>query len=538
VEESNDTLPEQTFAKKLRRTTYSPVISLGLLVFALVALAGYLLHEMRWVDHTNRVIERAIYAEKLLLDLQSATRGYFLTKNPILLERYRETRDELPKALRELRDLVSDNPSQSARADYIMGDVHDWLVWVNQTLTTSVASPNAKPATTEVMSGNNRFDHIHDDFATFLGKEYAMRDARAHRATRAAWWSLGIAAALTAIVAAIQCTGMRRRLMAIKETYRTALKQAKERRHRIEELLLELDDELKAVGEIQRSLLPIELPKVHGLDIAASYQTSRRAGGDYYDFFLLPPTSTADDRHRLGILIADVSGHGTAAAVLMAVTHSIAHGFEQPDRPPSDLLDFVNRRLCEGYTNNHSAFVTAFYAIYDPANRQLTYSSAGHNPPRLRAAGSHQLTALDQAQGLPLGVMCESRYDSATLTLAKGDTLVLYTDGITEARDAAGEFLNVEGLDAAILKAKPEANDVMMSAMSAVQEMTGDTVADDRTLLVIRGVADTQKQMDEAPKQALVVESAGADPRAVAKGLVPGARAAEVLSDSAATPAV
>ena len=359
----------------------------------MACLVGYLLYTMRWVDHTNQVIQRALFSEKLLLDLQSATRGYYLTGNISMLERYRDTRDDLPEALRTLRELVTDNASQSARVDALTGDVHAWLTWVDQTLKSSAPRGGVRPATTEVVAGKNSFDHIVADLSVITGDEYAMRDQRSLKATRATHWSLAIAAALTALVAAVQCTALRRQLGAITFTYRTALRQAKERRERVEELLRELDSELKAVGEIQRSLLPIELPAVHGLDIAASYQTSHRAGGDYYDFFLLPPTRLNDHRHRFGILIADVSGHGTPAAVLMAVTHSIAHGFEQPDRPPADLLAFVNRRLCDGYTTNNTAFVTAFYAIYDSATRQLTYSSAGHNPPRLRLNGGRYFYA-------------------------------------------------------------------------------------------------------------------------------------------------
>src|SRR5262249_29239782 len=95
-----------------------------------------------------------------------------------------------------------------------------------------------------------------------------------------------------------------------------------------------VDQELKIVGDIQRSLLPIRLPPIPTLDMAVSYQTSERAGGDYYDFFPLP-------EGKWGILIADVSGHGTPAAVLMAITHSIAHVFPGDPCPPAHLLNHL-----------------------------------------------------------------------------------------------------------------------------------------------------------------------------------------------------
>ena len=139
----------------------------------------------------------------------------------------------------------------------------------------------------------------------------------------------------------------------------------------------QVDREMQTVADLQRSLLPDPLPKIPTMALAAHYQTSHRAGGDYYDFFCLPGG-------QWGILIADVSGHGTAAAVLMAVTHSIAHTYPGPPEPPGELLSHVNRVLAERYTGNTGAFVTAFYGIYDPATRTISYSSAGHPPPRLK----------------------------------------------------------------------------------------------------------------------------------------------------------
>src|SRR5690606_22631128 len=107
---------------------------------------------------------------------------------------------------------------------------------------------------------------------------------------------------------------------------------------RLEETYTAVDRELQAVANIQRSLLPSELPKISTMRLAAHYQTSRRAGGDYYDFFPL-----ADN--RWGILIADVSGHGTPAAVMMAITHVIAHTQPGQATPPSRMLNFLNDQL-------------------------------------------------------------------------------------------------------------------------------------------------------------------------------------------------
>jgi sigma-B regulation protein RsbU (phosphoserine phosphatase) len=157
-----------------------------------------------------------------------------------------------------------------------------------------------------------------------------------------------------------------------------------------------VDRELKTVADMQRSLLPTHLPNVPSLELAAHYQTSRRAGGDYYDFFPL-------DDGRLGILIADVSGHGTPAAVMMAVTHSIAHTHGEEPTPPSKLLAFINRHLCARYTSGNGTFVTAFYGIYDPRARTLTYGSAGHCPPRVKRTDGRVLP-IEGSLSLPLGI--------------------------------------------------------------------------------------------------------------------------------------
>ena len=243
-----------------------------------------------------------------------------------------------------------------------------------------------------------------------------------------------------------------------------------------------LDRELHAVAEIQRSLLPTKLPEIPGLDVAAYYQTSRRAGGDYYDFFPLPDG-------RWGILMADVSGHGTPAAVLMAITHSIAHTFADPKSPPGDLLAFVNQRLALAYTNGTGNFVTAFYAVWDPARRQLTYSSAGHPCPRLRKADG-AIVDLDGDHGLPLGILEVELFPNNVRELGSGDTLVLYTDGITEARDRRGDMYELERLDSAVAMhagSRGDAEAVMAGLLNDLADFAdGCPPGDDRTLLVAR----------------------------------------------------
>ena len=171
-----------------------------------------------------------------------------------------------------------------------------------------------------------------------------------------------------------------------------------------------LDREMKAVGDIQRSLLPAHLPKIPTLDIATHYHPSQRAGGDYYDFFPLPDG-------KWGIFIADVSGHGTPAAVLMAVTHCIAHTNPGQAQPPAQILDYLNHHLATLYTSQNESFVTAFYGVYDPSLAALTYACAGHNPPRLKRCQDGTLLALESSRRLAPGNHGGHCYDQAVQQL-------------------------------------------------------------------------------------------------------------------------
>ncbi len=242
----------------------------------------------------------------------------------------------------------------------------------------------------------------------------------------------------------------------------------------------QVEREVKVIADIQRSLLPQSLPTIPGVEMAAYYRTSRWAGGDYYDLFPLP-------EGRLGILIADVSGHGTPAAVLMAITHSLAHSLPGPPDPPGALLDHVNRRLSQAYTTTNEVFVTAFYAVLDPARRTLTYASAGHNPPRLRRYRPDSVLALDEVGGPPLGLFEDLAYDQTTISLEPCDVLALYTDGVTEAMDQRGEQFGVGRLDDILGDCALGASGMVDAVVAAVDRHTGGQApADDRTLLVIQ----------------------------------------------------
>lgn len=240
-----------------------------------------------------------------------------------------------------------------------------------------------------------------------------------------------------------------------------------------------MDAELAVVAAIQRSLLPKELPEIAGLDLAAYYQASARAGGDYYDIFPLA-------EGRWGFLIADVCGHGTPAAVLMAILHALAHTYPGQTTEPADLLSYVNEKLAQHYTSDGN-FVTAFYGVYDTASRKLTYASAGHNPPRVKRCSDGTMFVLDEAQSIPLGILPGAEFVQSTIELVRGDQLVLYTDGITEAFNPEGDLFGTHRLDEVLADCGIDASALIESVLESLTGFADDRPADDdRTLLVVK----------------------------------------------------
>jgi sigma-B regulation protein RsbU (phosphoserine phosphatase) len=239
--------------------------------------------------------------------------------------------------------------------------------------------------------------------------------------------------------------------------------------------------ELQTIADIQKSLLPDQVPDVPGLDVAVHYQMAERAGGDYYDFFKLP-------NGCLGVLIADASGHGAPSAVLMAVAHSIVHTRPDPPLRPGELLTHLNSHLTRRYTRHAGSFVTAFYAVFDPRNGELAYASAGHTPPRLLRSIDNSKVPLNRAQRLPLGIKADEVYPEQRVLFFKGDQVAFFTDGVIEATDATGDMFGTERIDER-LNSAPSAADSLAEILTAWTEFTSNsTPADDRTMVVVKRV--------------------------------------------------
>ncbi len=185
--------------------------------------------------------------------------------------------------------------------------------------------------------------------------------------------------------------------------------------------------EMEQAAAIQRMLLPAVPPAIAGLDIAAFSRPCHQAGGDYYDFFLRPDG-------RLGVLVGDFSGKGMPAALLMASLQARLQVLLEEEKDPARLLQRLNRITAAHSPGNR--FVTLFYGELDPERGELRYVNAGHNPPLiLRADGA---IGRLEAGGLPLGIFPHACYEPGFARLDHGDTLLLYSDGVTDAAPPDG----------------------------------------------------------------------------------------------------
>jgi sigma-B regulation protein RsbU (phosphoserine phosphatase) len=235
-----------------------------------------------------------------------------------------------------------------------------------------------------------------------------------------------------------------------------------------------LDYEQEQIGRMQRHLLPAELPRIEGLELDASYFACRRAGGDYYDVLPLP-------EDQWGLFVADVSGHGTPAAVVMAMMHTLLHSFPGPVMPPAHVFAHLNRHLLS--MAPEGMFATAFYGVYDPYYRRLRHASAGHPAPLLRR-GTDQVEEIAGTTGVPLGVAEEDNWTEREVSLAPGDALLLYTDGIVEGCNSTGESFGRERLETALRQGPRRAGRLVLHLERHYKDFcNGAADIDDRTLL-------------------------------------------------------
>jgi len=240
--------------------------------------------------------------------------------------------------------------------------------------------------------------------------------------------------------------------------------------------------ELSFALQVQQALLPQRFPSDAGLEFSAVCVPARGISGDYYDVMPL-------GGGRLAFAIADVSGKGISAAILMSNVHAVVRVLASTRRSPGDLLTDLNRHLLR--VSGDSRFTTLFYAEWEPVSRRLRYVNAGHLP-ALLLHGRERLRL--KASGPPLGVFEDAIHTSDEVELRPGDLLALYSDGITEAGVTAGREFGEEQLVAALTAcAQCPLNEIQKKVLSAVRAWWDQEPEDDMTLLLVRAIGSSQE---------------------------------------------
>jgi sigma-B regulation protein RsbU (phosphoserine phosphatase) len=239
----------------------------------------------------------------------------------------------------------------------------------------------------------------------------------------------------------------------------------------------QLEHELQVVSEVQRKLLPKKLPEIQGFKLAAHYETSRYAGGDYYDIIELPDNCW-------GILIADAEGHSAPAAVLMAMTCALFRAYPDAPNDPAVVLRYLNEHLCKVA---EPSFMTALFAVYDASERTMQIARAGQPLPMIYRASETKAFELDCPGVYPLGIEpYEIEIPITEVALSPGDRFLVYTDGLSERFDADGNSYGEERLLQPLAASNPAGpQDVVAAIMADVNQFAGDHPADDDQALLL-----------------------------------------------------
>lgn len=241
-----------------------------------------------------------------------------------------------------------------------------------------------------------------------------------------------------------------------------------------------LEKEMRLARKIQEGLLPQSIPETPGTQIAALAMPSREVGGDYYDVVKL-------DDNRVLLAIADVTGKGVPASLLMANLQACLHVMVPMELPLEESVAHMNRVICQN--TDYDKFITGFFVIYNTETRQFDYVNAGHELPTLVRANG-EIEFLDKG-GLLLGVMKGMPYERGTVFLEPGDVVVMFTDGVTEAMGEAGEEYTPERLEDFLQVHHKESAQVLIDKIQEdVNAFTGEVrvLSDDRTMIALKAV--------------------------------------------------
>jgi sigma-B regulation protein RsbU (phosphoserine phosphatase) len=247
----------------------------------------------------------------------------------------------------------------------------------------------------------------------------------------------------------------------------------------------EIENELQLAAKFQQALLPQDAPAIPGLDVAAYSRPAAVIGGDYFGFYRFQ-----DGAH--GLAIGDAVGHGISASLLMSNLHAALQILVPEHNTPVEVIQRLNHLF--HHNINLTNFVTLFLARYEPENRTLTYSSAGHNPPLLGRArpGGEDSVAWLKPTGPAIGLVEDFATGTAQVSLSPGDVLLLYTDGVTEAISARQEPFGDQRLAELVRRS---AHMSAQELVGAVREglgvhVQGHPLADDTTIVALKGIGD------------------------------------------------
>jgi sigma-B regulation protein RsbU (phosphoserine phosphatase) len=238
----------------------------------------------------------------------------------------------------------------------------------------------------------------------------------------------------------------------------------------------ELENELEVVSDVQRRLLPKNLPEIAGLKLAVHYETSLYAGGDYYDIAKLPD-------NQWGFLVADAEGHSAPAAVMMAMTCALFRSYPEPPAEPGELVYFLNQHLCKVA---EPSFVTALYVVYDADHHTLKIARAGHPPPMIYRSSEKKAIEYTCDGVFPLGIDPYEQVPVTEAELQPDDRILLYTDGVTERFNTDGKTYGEERL-LRQLEANPESQpqEQLAAIMKDVDNFANGRLADDDQALLL-----------------------------------------------------
>ncbi len=244
-----------------------------------------------------------------------------------------------------------------------------------------------------------------------------------------------------------------------------------------------MQKEMEIAEEVQKNLLPRKAPEIPGIELIGQCISAKKVGGDYFDFF-------PDSEGKVGIVLADVSGHSISSGIMMAITRGFLQGETVHSKGPHQLLQEVNRALHDDLIAAE-LFITMAYFNYDSERRWLSFANGGHNPSILIRADGGEPELLD-AEGMAIGLLPEVMFEEKGWALSSGDLLVIYTDGLVEAEDRDKNRFGVEGLLSHLQKVRHRsAQEILTSLFVVVREHIGrqdphNVQQDDITLVVLK----------------------------------------------------